>query len=174
MTWFDGNPANPWKHPPKEEGKRYVDCMGGALAVIEKATKYADAGDLRFAATLLDHAVAAEPSNEQGQHHLASVYERLGFGTEHAVWRKFYLIAAQKLRSKFQGVPQSVIAINPRSSVEDWLDALSLQVDGPEACKTSAQKILINILDEETAWMLALRNGKQREPERRFAEQQSC
>ncbi|KAH8884170.1 Metallo-hydrolase/oxidoreductase [Thozetella sp. PMI_491] len=37
MTWFDGNPANIWKHPPKEEGKRYVDCMGGVQAVLEKA-----------------------------------------------------------------------------------------------------------------------------------------
>ncbi|KAF2163080.1 hypothetical protein M409DRAFT_68712 [Zasmidium cellare ATCC 36951] len=149
MTWFDGNPANLWKHPPKEEGTRYVDCMGGPSIVIKKARDFADAGDLRFAATLLDHVVAAEPSNEQEQHELASVYERLGFGAENA-----------ELRSKSQVItPQNVIAINPQSTVEDWLDALSLQIDGPEAWKTCLQTILINVPDEKTSWVLTLRNG---------------
>jgi alkyl sulfatase BDS1-like metallo-beta-lactamase superfamily hydrolase len=159
MTWFDGNPANIWKHPPKEEGKRYVDCMGGVQAVHEKAKEYANKGDLRFAATLLDHVVAAEPSNEQGQQQLAAVYEQLGFGAENAVWRNFYLTAAQELLSKSKGAPQSVIAINPQSTVEDWFDALSLQVDGPKACDVSAQTIVINIPDEQTTWTLTLRNA---------------
>lgn len=159
MTWFDGNPANIWKHPPKEEGKRYVECMGGAEAVINKAKEYAEKGDLRFAATILDHVVAAEPSNEPGQQELASVYQRLGFGAENAVWRNFYLTAAQELRDKKQGEPQSVIAINPQSTVEDWLDALSLQIDGPKACELPVQTMLINITDEQTTWTLILRNG---------------
>jgi alkyl sulfatase BDS1-like metallo-beta-lactamase superfamily hydrolase len=159
MTWFDGNPANIWKHPPKEEGKRYVDCMGGVEVVIEKAKEFADRGDLRFAATLLDHVVAAEPSNERGQQQLASVYQRLGFSAENAVWRNFYLTAAQELGSESQGAPQSVIAINPQSTVEDWLDALSLQIDGPKACEISVQTIVINIPDEQTTWTLTLRNG---------------
>ncbi|PMD39509.1 beta-lactamase-like protein [Hyaloscypha variabilis F] len=160
MTWFDGNPANLWKHQPKEEGKRYVDCMGGVQAVLEKAKEFADKGDLRFAATLLDHVVAAEPSNEQGQQQqLAAVYERLGFGAENAVWRNFYLTAALELGSKSKGAPQSVIAINPQSTVEDWFDALSLQIDGPKACNMSVQTIVINIPDEQTTWTLTLRNG---------------
>jgi alkyl sulfatase BDS1-like metallo-beta-lactamase superfamily hydrolase len=146
MTWFDGNPANLWKHPPKEEGKRYVDCMGGVHAVLAKAKDFAENGDLRFAATLLDHVVAA-------------VYERLGFGAENAVWRNFYLTAAQELGSKSKGAPQSVIAINPQSTVEDWFDALSLQIDGPKACNMSVQTIVFNIPDEQTTWTLTLRNG---------------
>jgi alkyl sulfatase BDS1-like metallo-beta-lactamase superfamily hydrolase len=160
MTWFDGNPANIWKHPPKEEGKRYVDCMGGVQAVLEKAKVFADKGDLRFAATLLDHVVAAEPSNEHGQQQQqAAVYEQLGFGAENAVWRNFYLTAAQELGSKSKGAPQSVIAINPQSTVEDWFDALSLQIDGPNACNIPVQTIVFNIPDEQTIWTLTLRNG---------------
>jgi alkyl sulfatase BDS1-like metallo-beta-lactamase superfamily hydrolase len=159
MTWFDGNPANIWKHPPKEEGKRYIDCMGGVEAVIEKAKEFANRGDLRFAATLLDHVMATEPSNKRGQQQLASVYQRLGFGAENAVWRNFYLTAAQELSSESQGAPQSVIAINPQSAVEDWLDALSLQIDGPKACEISVQTIVINISDEQITWILTLRNG---------------
>jgi alkyl sulfatase BDS1-like metallo-beta-lactamase superfamily hydrolase len=33
--------------------------------------------------------MVAEPSNEQGQQQLASVYQRLGFSAENAVWRNF-------------------------------------------------------------------------------------
>lgn len=29
MGWYDGNPANLWKHPPTEAGRRYLDYMGG-------------------------------------------------------------------------------------------------------------------------------------------------
>lgn len=159
MTWFDGNPANLWKHPPREEGRRYVDCMGGADTVIGMAKDFADKGDLRFAATLLDHVVAAETETNRGQQELASVFQRLGFGAENAVWRNFYLTAAQELGTEKQGAPQSVIAINPQSSVEDWFDALSLQIDGPKACEIPFQTIVINIPDEQTAWTLTLRNG---------------
>ena len=160
MTWFDGNPANLWKHPPKEEGKRYIECIGGVQVVLDKAKEYTDKGDLRFAATLLDHVLAAEPDKDHGQHQqLAAVYKRLGFGAENAVWRNFYLTAAQELEKKTKGAPQSVITINPQSTIEDWFDALSLQIDGPKACELPAQKFVINIPDEGTTWVLTLRNG---------------
>ena len=37
MGWYDGNPAHLWQHPPVEAGRRYVEFMGGADAVVEKA-----------------------------------------------------------------------------------------------------------------------------------------
>ena len=37
MGWFDGNPAHLWEHPPVEQARRYVEFMGGAEAVLEKA-----------------------------------------------------------------------------------------------------------------------------------------
>lgn len=141
MTWFDGNAANLWKHPRVQEGRRYIECMGGAIAVVDKAKKYAGEGDLRFAATLLDHVIAAEPANEAARIALADVYERLGFGAENATWRNFYLTARGELRQspkvqKFEtsAGSRSLSSINPQSSVGDWLDGLSVQLDGPRAC----------------------------------------
>ena len=64
MGWFDGNPASLWKHPPQEAARRYVDCLGGVDAMVAKARQYVDAGDLRFAAELLSHAVFAEPGHD--------------------------------------------------------------------------------------------------------------
>ncbi|NEE53586.1 alkyl/aryl-sulfatase, partial [Streptomyces sp. SID8455] len=63
LGWFDGNPAHLWEHPPVESAERYVECMGGADAVVAKARDYAEAGDPRFAATLLNHVVFADASH---------------------------------------------------------------------------------------------------------------
>lgn len=187
MTWFDGNPANLWKHTRVEEGKRYVDCMGGVDAVIEKAREYAGDGDLRFAATLLDHVVAAEPANEAARKELADVYERLGFGAENATWRNFYLTGAQELRqepkTKTAGPQQgsrSLSSINPQSSVGDWLDGMSVQLDGPRACMPPRSFVIyIYVSDEGTGYLVRLSNGTlshrtSSEGAREPGEQNSC
>lgn len=82
MGWFDGNPAHLWEHPPVERAKRYAADYGGVDALVAKAREYAAAGDLRFAATLLDHAVFADPAHTEAKSALAEVYTRLGHGAE--------------------------------------------------------------------------------------------
>ena len=52
MGWFDGNPTSLWQHPPQAAASRYVDVIGGQQAVLDKAAKYRQSGDLRFAAEL--------------------------------------------------------------------------------------------------------------------------
>ncbi|KAJ5168102.1 uncharacterized protein N7482_003696 [Penicillium canariense] len=164
MTWFDGNPANLWKHPPVEEGKRYIACMGGADQAIEIAVNYADSGDLRFAATLLGHVVAAEPNHTRGREALASVYTRLGHGSLNGTWRNFYLTGAQDLRSSPQHIYGSSLEkmglpkLDPLLSVEQWLAALSVQIDGPRAAGDSLI-IDIAISDVGETWRLILSNG---------------
>ncbi|KAK4499580.1 hypothetical protein PRZ48_010098 [Zasmidium cellare] len=172
MTWFDGNPANLWKHPPKEEAKRYVACMGGVDAVVGKAAGFVADGDLRFAATLLDHAVAAEPTHTEAKNSLADVYEKLGFGAENATWRNFYLTAAQRLRAaagarKRDGSGQfkKLASINPGSTIEQWLDALSVELDGPRASRVDASgrspsfTILLKVPSEDATHLVRLSNG---------------
>ena len=44
MGWYDGNPARLWQHPPEAAAKRYVEFMGGADAVVEKARASFDGG----------------------------------------------------------------------------------------------------------------------------------
>ena len=169
MTWFDGNPANLWKLPPAEEGKRYVACIGGIIALVGKARQYTAEGDLRFAATLLDHAVAAEPKNELARTELASVYEKLGYGAENGTWRNFYLTGAAVMRRppviktakpQQSAESKSLASINPLSSIDNWLDALAVQLDGPKSGGGSFSRA-VNILipEEKTCWTLRLSNG---------------
>ncbi|MFE7168359.1 alkyl/aryl-sulfatase [Streptomyces sp. NPDC057616] len=133
MGWYDGNPASLWEHPPVETAKRYVDCIGGIDAVLEKGRGYLEAGDLRFAAQLLKHAVFAAPDNTDAKELLAQTFERLAHGAECATWRNNYLTGAQELR---HGVKRTALGAGSMAgalSVEQVFDSLAIRVNGPRA-----------------------------------------
>ncbi|MER8183224.1 alkyl sulfatase dimerization domain-containing protein [Kitasatospora sp. NPDC094015] len=160
MGWFDGNPAHLWPHPPAEEAKRYVDVLGGLAATVAKAQGYADTGDLRFAATLLDHAVFAEPGHRPAREALAAVYERLGHGAENGTWRNFYLTAAMELRGTLAtvdldvGNPEMAMAL----TVGQLIDTMAVRLDGPRAWDTALTVDLL-VTDQRRGWRLTLSNG---------------
>ncbi|MGD0882825.1 MAG: alkyl sulfatase dimerization domain-containing protein [Acidimicrobiales bacterium] len=135
LGWFDGNPARLWQHPPVEASLRYVECMGGADAVVAKAQAYADDGDLRFAAELLDRVVFADPAHAMAKDRLAGVYEQLAYGCENGTWRNFYLMGAHELRRGIDANPPTVGSLELLSAltVEQLLDAIAIRIDGPRA-----------------------------------------
>ncbi|WP_428955322.1 alkyl/aryl-sulfatase [Streptomyces sp. cg35] len=135
MGWFDANPAHLWEHPPVEEAKRYVKAMGGRTATVLKAKGFARDGDLRFAATLLNHVVFADPEHKAAKAELASVYEKLGFATENAVWRNFYLTGAMELREGVRPGDSSTVGPTMMAalSVEQLIDSVAIRVNGPRA-----------------------------------------
>ena len=72
--------------------------MGGADAILEKARNDFDAGEFRFAATVLNKLVFAEPKNTAASELLAKTYDQLAYMAESGSWRNFYLTGAQELR----------------------------------------------------------------------------
>ncbi|MFE1952902.1 alkyl/aryl-sulfatase [Streptomyces sp. NPDC059524] len=135
MGWFDANPAHLWEHPPVEEARRYVKALGGGAATVAKARRFAREGDLRFAATLLNHAVFADPGNGRAKRELAAVYTKLGHGSENAAWRNFYLTGALELTEGVQVGESSTAGPSMLSalSVEQLIDSVAIRVDGPRA-----------------------------------------
>ena len=136
LGWFDGNPAHLWQHPPVESAIRYVDCLGGAEAVVAKAQEYVDGGDLRFAAELLNHAVFADESDTAARSLLAEVYDTLGFGAENGTWRNFYLQGADELRHGVRpaaldsaGAADMISAL----TVDQLFDSVAIRIEGPKA-----------------------------------------
>lgn len=161
MTWFDGNPVNLWKHPPVEEGKRYISCMGGIDRSVTLAEDFASRGDLRFAATLLGHAIAAEPKHVGARTLLASVFTKLGHGALNATWRNFYLTGAQDLQQAESLNPfakMATPALGPLLTIEQWFSGLSVQIDGPRAASESLV-IDVEVTDQGQVWRLILSNG---------------
>ncbi|MFJ8982277.1 alkyl/aryl-sulfatase [Streptomyces sp. NPDC102282] len=160
MGWFDGNPAHLWEHPPVEQAERFAADYGGVPALIAKGEEYAASGDLRFAATLLGHAVFAAPQDPLAKQALASVYEKLGFGAENATWRNFYLMGAQELRGSVAHT--SLVTTNPEMAmaltVDMLIDSLAIRVDGPRAWDETLS-MTWNVTDEGRTWHLLLSNG---------------
>ena len=140
MGWFDGNPAHLWEHTPVESARRYVEFMGGAEAVLERARRSFEEGDYRWVAEVVNHVVFAEPENAAARELQADALEQLGYGAENAVWRNFFLMGAQELREGNAGTPVSTSApdILAQLTVEQLLDAMAIRLDGPRAAETAA------------------------------------
>ncbi|MFB8187766.1 alkyl/aryl-sulfatase [Microbacterium sp. NPDC055988] len=160
MGWFDGNPARLWPHPPKEQADRYVEALGGIDRVVELAGAAFDSGDYRWAATLLDHGVFADPSNAAVTSLYADTLEQLGYGAENGTWRNFFLSGATELREGNFGTPTvtTAPAIRAQLTPEQLFDALAITVDGPRAWDLDLA-IDVTLTDLARSFHLTLRNG---------------
>ncbi|MFJ8973140.1 MULTISPECIES: alkyl/aryl-sulfatase [unclassified Streptomyces] len=160
MGWFDGNPAHLWQHTPAEAGRRYVEFMGGADTVVEKARASFDAGDLRWAAEVLNHVVFAQPDHAAARELLADTYEQLGYGAENGTWRNFYLSGTTELRQGQFGTPTVTASADIIANLGPRLlfDALAVQIDGPKAWD---ERLTIDIVltDTRETYRLRLANG---------------
>ncbi|RDI64760.1 alkyl sulfatase-like protein [Nocardia pseudobrasiliensis] len=135
MGWFDGNPAHLWEHPPVASAQRHATAMGGVDEVVRKTQTAYDAGDFRWAARLLNYAIFAEPGHTAAKRLQASVFEQLGYGSENATWRNFYLSSARELRDGPFGTPTGSESgsLLGALTVTQAFDAISLRIDGPKA-----------------------------------------
>lgn len=159
MGWFDGNPAHLWEHQPVDEARRWVECLGGQAAVRARAAHYANRGDLRFAATLLNHAVFSDSKDALAKSQLAGVYTRLGQAAENAVWRNFYLTGAQELtKGVTSGGTAGTIGADMYAAltVGQLIDGIAVRVNGPKAWDLD---LAIDWHIGDDYWHLRLANG---------------
>jgi alkyl sulfatase BDS1-like metallo-beta-lactamase superfamily hydrolase len=160
LGWYDGNPARLWQHPPQERAERYVEFMGGADEIVAKARRSFAAGDLRWAAEVLDHAVFADPGHAEAKALLADVFDQLGYGAENGTWRCEFLSAAMELRTGNFGTPtvSGSVDIVSHLSPEMLFDALAIQVNGPAAWDLDLA-IRWDLPDHGASYRTTLRNG---------------
>jgi alkyl sulfatase BDS1-like metallo-beta-lactamase superfamily hydrolase len=160
MGWFDGNPAHLWEHPPVERARRYVEFMGGAEAVLEKARDSFAAGDYRWVAEVVNHLVFAEPENREARELQADALERLGHGAENASWRNFFLMGAKELREGTSGTPTSAAPpdVLAHLTVSQLLDAMAIRLNGPRAGEHHL-RIDWRVSDPDEQHAITVRNG---------------
>ncbi|MEO6699667.1 MAG: alkyl sulfatase dimerization domain-containing protein [Paraperlucidibaca sp.] len=159
--WYDANPANLNPLPPENAGKKYVEFMGGADAVLKKAQKSYDDGEYRWAAEVLNHLVFAEPSNASAKALLAKTYDQLGYQAESAPWRDAYLTGAYELR---HGTPKKVLDMS--STVEllrstplpRFLDAMAARLKA-DAAEGKEYTINMVFTDLKESYVLTLKNS---------------
>ena len=160
MGWFDGNPGRLWQHPPEALAPRYVAAIGGMDRVVEVAQEAFDAGDFRWAATLLDHAVFTDDSNVAARDLYADTLEQMGYGAECATWRNFFLSGATELRDGNFGTPVSTTAPTMLSQLtpEQMFDILAISVNGPSAWELDLA-LDVTFADLAANYRITLRNG---------------
>ncbi|MCC8938170.1 MBL fold metallo-hydrolase [Bradyrhizobium sp. Arg68] len=161
LGWYDANPVNLDPLPPIDAGKKYVEYMGGADAILKRAAADFVKGEFRFVAQALSHLVFAEPDNQAARVMLADTFEQLGYAAESATWRNAYLFGAQELR---QGMPKTP----PRSPMpretlaalrtEQLWDVLGIRLNGPKA---EGKRIVLNwsFTDTGETFVLNLENS---------------
>jgi alkyl sulfatase BDS1-like metallo-beta-lactamase superfamily hydrolase len=146
LGWFDANPANLDPLPPVEAGKRYVALAGGADKLVAEAQKAFDAGDYRWSAEVLKHAVYADPKNKAAAELMARSFEQMGYMAESAPWRNFYLSGAQELRT---GPPEKGISLATLNDmlqytpIERFLERMSASIDGAKAGESNLKVNLV-------------------------------
>jgi alkyl sulfatase BDS1-like metallo-beta-lactamase superfamily hydrolase len=160
MGWYDANPANLNPLPPEPMAKRYVAAMGGADAVLAQAKDAEERGDLRWAATLLNHAVFADETNTAARERLASIYTRMGFESEAGTWRNIYLTGAQELRYGAMKLPPTAmnVGILAATTTPMLLDFASVRVN-PEKAAARTFKINITLTDRNEKILITVGNG---------------
>jgi alkyl sulfatase BDS1-like metallo-beta-lactamase superfamily hydrolase len=122
LGWFDGNPSTLHELPPVDASKKYVEFMGGADAVIEKAKQSYEKGEYRWVAEVMNHVVFADPDNQNAKNLTADALEQLGYQAESGPWRNFYLTGAQELRNGVAELP------TPNTASPDTVRAMSLDL----------------------------------------------
>ena len=141
LGWFNGNPATLNELPPVDAAKKYVDYMGGADAIMQKAkTDYAR-GNYRWVAQVTNNIVFADPSNKEARNLEADALEQMGYQAESGPWRNFYLTGAQELRNGVvkgatpnTASPDTVKAMSP----EMFFDYLAVHINGEKAANAQA------------------------------------
>jgi len=156
LGWYDANPVNLDPLPPVESGKKYVEYMGGADAILVRARKDFAKGEFRFVAQAVSHLVFAEPDNQAARAMLADTFEQLGYAAESSTWRNAYLFGAQELRQgmpKTPGRPPMARETLAALRTEQLWDVLGVRLNG---AKAEGKHIVLNWKFTDTGESFAL------------------
>ena len=162
LGWFDGNPANLDPLTPVAAAKKYVEYMGGAGQVTERARECFERGEYRWVAQVMKHVVFADPADRAARELTADAMEQLGYQAESSTWRNAYLTGAQELRFGSPVLPEMVDTASPETihalTLGMIFNYLAVRLDGPES---AGREITVNFVlpdTNQTAW-LRLENG---------------
>ncbi len=147
--------------PPVEADKKYVEYMGGAAAIIQRAREDFTQGNYRWVAQAMNHVVFADPDNREARELGADALEQLGYMAESATWRNSYLFGALELRHGAPKIPtRSKLPPDTLKAlpIDSLFDYLGVRLNGPKA---NGKKIIINwsFTDPSQQYVLNLENS---------------
>lgn len=144
LSWYDGNPCNLHPLPPAPAARKFVEYMGGAAAVIEKARADFAKGEFRWVAQVMKEVVYAEPNNKEARALCADALEQMGYQAESATWRNAFLYGAQELRhGVFQMPVRPGMGADTLAGLTSdvFFDLMAIRLD---ATKAAGQSLVVN------------------------------
>ncbi len=161
LSWYDGNPSNLHALPPVPAGQKYVEYMGGAAAVIERAKLDFENGEYRWVAQIMNHLVFADPTQREARELGAAALEQMGFQAESATWRNAFLLGARELRVGAKSTQFSTARggdLVRAMTDEMYLDYLAVRVNSERA---EGLKLRLNwiMTDSGRQYVLNLENS---------------
>ena len=136
LGYWDGNPATLAPLSPADSAPLYVEMMGGAGKILDRAAGLYEEGRYRHAMEILNKLVYAEPGNRAAKNLLADTFEQLGYQYESASMRNAFLAAAVELRSgiaAYAGIETGGADAIRALTTSQWWDAVAIRVDTKKA-----------------------------------------
>jgi alkyl sulfatase BDS1-like metallo-beta-lactamase superfamily hydrolase len=171
IGWYTGNPSQLDALPEIESATRYVDMMGGADSILDKAqSQFEQAAKMdikagvdtyRWLAELLNHVVFSNADNTAAKSLLAKVYDQLGYQAESAPWRDFYLTGAMELRfgPAKEGLNPAVMKeVLMETPVANFFDSMSVRLIDHKAEGKTAH-IKVTFTDLKQSYLLTVNNS---------------
>lgn len=166
LGWYDANPATLHSLPPVKASRKYVEYMGGARAVLDRARKAFDEGDYRWVAEVVNHVIFAAPdgSNPNPQDPItleakllqADALEQMGYQAESGPWRNAYLMGANELRhgvSPFLPASHSLSeSVMSAMTLDQYFDYMGLRFNAPKAEAAQVAPTTINWIVDNTEY----------------------
>ena len=165
LGYWDANPATLAPLSPADSAPLYVEMMGGAEPILERARVLHEDGQYRLAMEILNKLVYAEPGNREAKNLLAAVFEQLGYQYESASMRNVFLAAAQELRNGMPRIPAprgTSPSLARAMTTSQWWDSVAIRVDSARA---DGMDFTMNFLTPDTGQQFVV------ECERRHADQ---
>lgn len=167
LGWFNGEPSKLNPIPPQEAAKKYLQSMGGRTAVIAQAKKAIVEKEYAWATELLSYPIRVDPQDMEARSLKANAVRELGYATENATWRNWYLTCAIALEGGFEALVKQVgpnAGFPPFSnsfiglSAQVMFESIKAKIDGIKA--QDVQKTLrAMVSDTDEAFLITIRRG---------------
>jgi len=159
LSWYDGNPSHLHALPDEDCAARYVEYMGGADAILERAHRDFARGEYRWVAEVMNRLVFAQPQLREARELGAAALEQMGFQTESATWRNAFLLGARELREG-PGPVQMMRSHDLVRVLSDgaFFDYLAVRLDGLKA-QALDLRITWQFTDRDVRYALYLKHG---------------
>lgn len=167
IGWFNGEGSTLNPTYPKDVAKKYIKIMGGREKILTEAKKAIEDKDYKWAAELLSYPIRLDNNDMEARKLKASAIRMLGYKTENATWRNWYLTNAIALEGKFKEIVEqlgsnagfppfsnSFIGLTSKSMFE----AFKVKLNGPKSAKVHTT-LSVNIKDTNEKFNLELRKG---------------